>query len=90
MFKTNSQSAYKVRSLKFRSLRVTFKRMLEKITTLNLTVNKYKINLIFNWNHWLLIMKENSKHKNHFNRNLSKIKMREIQKSKELTKYEKY
>ncbi len=90
MFKTNSRSAYKVRILKFRSLRVTFKRRLEKITTSNLTVNKYKKNLIFNWSHWLLIMKENSKHKNHFYRNLLKIKLREIQKSKELIKYEKY
>lgn len=86
MFKTNNQSAYKVRIHKFKNLKVTFKKKLEKIMISSLIANKFMRNLIFNQSHWLLIMKENNKLKNHFYKNLSRIKMKGIQKSKELIK----
>lgn len=56
----------------------------------NSIVNKYKRNLIFNWSHWRLTMKVNNKHKNHFYRNLLKIKQKGILKFKELIKLEKF
>ena len=90
MYRTNSLLAYKVKILKFRSHRVIFRKKLARIMILNIIVNKFFRKLITNWNQLIMTMKESCKHKNHFCRNLLKIKLREIQKSKELIKYEKY
>ena len=74
MYRINSQLAYRVKTHRFRSLRVISRRKLARIMISNIIVNKYYRKSIFNWNQLILIMKENYKHKNHFYKNQLKIK----------------
>lgn len=74
MYKINSQLVFRVKTLRFRSLRVISRRKLVRIMISNIIVNKYFRKLIFNWNQLILIMKESCKHKNHFYKNQLKIK----------------
>ena len=74
MYRTNSLLAYKAKILKFRSLRVIFRKKLARIMILNIIVNKFFRKLITNWNQLITTMKESCKHKNHFYKSQSRTK----------------